>query len=456
MKKPLQKRIIEALHSVGAAPGDGILAAVSGGADSMALLHLLHTLGYAVCAGHVEHGLRAQDSVDDMRFVMDWCRKNGVRCLVRRVDAAALKGKGISTEAAAREARYRALNEMKAEAEVKWIAVAHHEDDQAETLLLHILRGSGHGGLGGMRMRSGDVIRPMLRTAKAEILRYCRAQDIEYRQDATNDDCAFTRNRIRHELIPYLEKRFNPSFTAAASRLCLLAAMDEDYLDAEAQRAFVRCVSLQDGARIDLAQWKELPDALRYRTAHKALCACVGEEAVAYAHVQSLCALSEAGTGAGVDLPGGWLARQGYGAIHIAKTKTRRPYCQDVLVGGETCTPYGVLYTRVLERKTLPEGPYAQYFDADAFPADACLRTRREGDRMRPLGLGGEKKLQDIFVDAKVPRHLRDTWPLVAADAVLWVVGVRRSESAKVKEETSRFLYMAYEPEANEGGTVDA
>lgn len=221
-------------------PKQHYLLAVSGGSDSMALADgcaFLHAEGYAdftVC--HVEHGLRGEESLADMRVVQNFCFVKNLPCFVEHVDVPKhVVQKHLSTEEAARDLRYAALFKIKAMCNCNAVITAHNQDDQAETVLLRLLRGSGTQGLGGIRYRSKLALRPLLSFTHAQLMEYCHKCGITYCHDSTNDDLQYTRNRVRHELIPYLESNFNVDIKSALVRLALLQQEDADYLDKQAE-----------------------------------------------------------------------------------------------------------------------------------------------------------------------------------------------------------------------------
>lgn len=261
------------------------LLAVSGGADSMALAGacaVLQSEGwgrYSVC--HVEHGLRGQEALDDMALVQGFCARRGLPCYARHVDAAGeAAARHLSVEAAARRLRYGALREVLAQAGADAIVTAHNGDDQAETVLLRLLRGAGTAGLGGIRPLTSLAVRPLLGFSHEQLRQYCRLQGIAYCHDSTNDDVRYTRNRVRHQLLPLLERDFNGEVRAALRRTARLLQEDEACLARAAERLYEECFA--DGAagqvRLLAGPLIQAEPALRKRALRQAYFAVAGRE----------------------------------------------------------------------------------------------------------------------------------------------------------------------------------
>ena len=253
------------------APDALYLLAVSGGADSLALAHACAALqgeGYgAYCVCHVEHGLRGAEALRDMQLVQDFCQKFGLPCYVEHVDVKKLAVDGhLSTEDAARRLRYAALRRVAKKVQAQALVTAHHEGDQAETLLLKLLRGAGLDGLSAMRPRQGDILRPLLSVPRAELEAYCEAEHLAYCHDSTNDDTAYTRNSVRKELLPLLARRYNAEIMPTLARTATLLAEDADFI-ADAANACYERLARGDGEKVSfaLAALIAEPAALRRR-----------------------------------------------------------------------------------------------------------------------------------------------------------------------------------------------
>ncbi|MGH7899159.1 MAG: tRNA lysidine(34) synthetase TilS [Candidatus Binatia bacterium] len=422
---------------------DSVLVAVSGGADSVALLAALVELdpgGWRLAAGHVDHRLRGRDSERDRRFVERLGKRLGVPVLT--VDGAVRRGANL--EERAREVRYRALHVMARRGTYRRIATAHTFDDQAETVLDHVIRGSGIGGLGGIEpVRRDGVIRPLLDVSRAEVERFLAGRSLPFRRDRTNASLRFTRNRIRHGLLPLLERDFHPRVRQALGRLAELARDDENLLASIAAR---RLGSLADASGLDAAALARLPPALRRRVVRAWLARERGDvRGVTLDHVDRVCALACKGRdGQRESVPRGAVGRVAGKLRWRIPLPPRSAAFRRLLAVGATLLVGGWQIDCRSVAKAPTPGPWRAVFDADGLDENRLgVRTPKPGDRIRPLGLGGTKKLQDVFVDAKVPRDDRRSWPVFhAREVVLWVPGLSRSEIATVTAATRRSVVI--------------
>ena len=462
-----------------ARPGTRVLVAVSGGADSVALLHLLRALedeGDLVVAGaaHLHHGLRGADADGDEAFCRALAERLNVGFASARADVRSLaREQKQSIEGAARSARYafleRAADELGAEA----IATAHTRDDQAETFLLRLLRGAGTRGLGSIRPRVERVIRPVLDVPRAELRSFLEARGETFREDATNADVSIPRNRVRHELIPYIQSRFSQAVPELLARQAALAREDEEFLQPLAIESTAGIV-LKETARtpdlghgtsdlgsrashlgldLDAAALAATPRAVASRVAHHVLTRLAGARSIGSDHVDRLLALTESGReGAGVSLPGQYARRLGN---TIALRPGRGPgrertnsFAFSLSIPGEVeWTPDG--WAIAAEAVAVsPDGWAAKGprvgVAASALALPLAIRSRRPGDRFHPLGAPGARKLQDFLVDRKVPRAERDALPLVVdgRDRIVWVVGHSVGEDFRVIDPSAGVLLL--------------
>lgn len=429
--------------------GERVLVAASGGPDSVALIHVLRDLSYSIEIAHFDHQTRGGASAADARFVTRLAKRLGAPChLETRPVAREAREAGKSFEQHARDARYAFLLRIARERSIAVIATGHHADDQAETVLLRIIRGSGVHGLAGIppvRVADGiRIVRPLLACTRSEILAYLKARRLRYRVDVTNMDRSFPRNRVRHELLPLLQRAYNPGVRAALLRLAEMQRLQNELLRPLEEEALARCVNT--AGAIDRAPFAALPEALRRR--------CVAQWTrrrgvdCDFARVSAAAAfILEGPTGRRFDLGGG---------VHLHNTRTetfvvtgerKQPVmCALLPIPGETRALGRLFVVRRLD--CAPDGPLSAYctpvrqvFDVDAIGARLCVRTRRPGDRFAPLGMKGEKKLSDFFIDRGVPAPCRDAAPLIADDTrILWVVGYMPSAAGAVRPHTRRFL----------------
>lgn len=410
-------------------PDETVVVGLSGGADSVALLDSLSTWGrllaFRVQAAHLDHGLRP-DSSTDVDFCDALCRRLGVPLECGRADVAARAAReGAGLEAAARHERYAFLRAVQARVGARWLAVAHTRDDQAETLLLHLLRGAGLTGLGAMRPRSGNLLRPLLRVSRADVLAHLAARGLDWREDPTNADPALLRNRVRHELLPYLEARFNPEARGALARAAGLLADDEDALAGAVTAAFARVARPESGGvALAAAELNELAPSLARGVVRRALDATGGRLGVSAVHVERVLALgaSPRRSGRRWTLPGGRAALGRFGDVWIGpRAEPSAAFALAVDVPGQVEVPRaGVLVARADGGPALAQATSAVV----CAPTDRPLhvRTRRPGDRVRAKGR--DMSLKRFLMERRVPADQRAALPLVAAgDQVLWVPG---------------------------------
>jgi tRNA(Ile)-lysidine synthase len=421
---------------------DSVLVGVSGGPDSVALLLALGELGrgaWRIGVAHVNHHLRGRESDRDQQFVEKLARRLGYE--MHNANAT-LRGKA-NLEERARYARYRAFTAIARRQGYRRIATAHTIDDQAETVLHHVIRGTGGTGLAGVRRERADgVIRPLLGVSRAQVIAFLRRRGARHRLDRSNRDLRFTRNRLRARVLPLLERELNPRVKEALSRLAELSREDEDLLERVSRRSERRVL---DGGHLVCAGLASIHPALQRRVVRAWLARTRGTtNGIELDHVDRIRALASTGRdGQRLSLPGGSLARH-RGRLYWNPRRTRPGfYARRIAPGGEVVVAGWRVRAQAVGRPAHPS-PWRAVFDAAKLGA-ARLRVRspKPGDRIRPLGLGGTKKLQDVFVDAKVPRHERATWPILEAGGVIaWVAGLARSEEALVEGASRRLLVV--------------
>ncbi|MGI5884079.1 MAG: tRNA lysidine(34) synthetase TilS [Candidatus Spyradocola sp.] len=416
--------------------GRSALLALSGGVDSVVLLHLLRDLGANVVAAHVEHGIRGENSLRDCAFVEDLCARLGVPLAVAHMDVPAeARASGRGLEETARELRYAFLRQERKTRGLDCILTAHHLNDQAETVLLHLVRGASPRGLAGMREEEGDLLRPLLPFSRAEILRYAQAHDLSFVEDETNADTSLARNYVRHELIPRMEA-LNGRVVQAIGRLADVSRAQSDYIALQAESI------LRERQRGDaLSDVRDLHPGIRGAVLHEYL-ARMGVKDAGQADVERLESLFFRGAGKRVSLCGTLFEKDAQGVRPVRPAAPAPPVA---LCLGENETPFGRFRLRVGEvPQNLNLGKQAQVLDADAAAPGIVVRAWRPGDRIRLLG-GGTKKLSDLFTDQKVPRALRDRVPvLTCAEEIVWVAGVAASAACAIGPHSARALTIQY------------
>jgi tRNA(Ile)-lysidine synthase len=432
--------------------GETVVVAVSGGPDSLALLHVLVSLapelGLTLHVAHFDHRLR-DGSAKDAAFVSRVAARLGLAATSRAAEGNDVP-RGMSPEQVARERRYAFLEEVADATGADRIATGHTLDDQAETVLMRAIAGTGVGGLGGIRPVRERIVRPLIDARRADTEAFCRALRLRPRRDPTNTDTAFYRNAVRAELMPILVERFNVRSVEALARLADLARDDDALLNEIASTALVPEIA-EGGVLFDVASLLALHPALQRRVIRAAA-------RLDAAHTERVLALARSGSsGDAIDLPSPLNARLEYGSLLIGRAPSRPAPVAPVALavpGVTDLVPWSMrMRTWVEERapSVWPDGRRSCVLDANRVGAALEVRRPRRGDRFRPLGMPGGKKLGDFFTDAKVSRTDRDRCALVTnTDDIVWVVGHRPDDRFKVTARTERFLWL--EALAIEGG----
>jgi tRNA(Ile)-lysidine synthase len=454
--------------------GDGVLAAVSGGPDSVALLHLLYRLkgelGLRLEVAHLEHGIRGEEAREDARFVAEMAGRLALRFHLKEVNLSrvkAEKGRG-NLEAMAREERYGFFAELAQEHGLLKVAVAHTQDDQAETLLMRLLRGSGRRGLAGMpavrclirEKTSGPwLIRPLIDATRKEILSYLAVRNLVYRSDRTNFDPGLLRNWVRLVLLPQLEEKAGPRLAEGLARVADILRDEEEILDRTSRERLQRVLS---GERLLCAPLLEEEKAVQRRLIRLWIETHLGDlRGISFLHVEEVLRfITRDRPQAVFSLPKGWSLIKQYGSLRLEKKKTKRktvgytyvlPFQGELViseVGMKIRATRGPVSTRAR-----PQGDLEAIFDLAHLPETLTVRNFRPGDRFQPLGMQGHKKVKDLFIERKVPLSLRRTLPLLLAGGeILWIPCCGRSEVAKVRVETREVLKVSL---VVEGGPQD-
>jgi tRNA(Ile)-lysidine synthase len=446
-------------------PGNRILIAVSGGPDSVALLHLLNELREELSlhleVAHLQHGIRGEEAKEDARFVAGLAEKLGLPFHLKEIDLPAMKtkaGKG-NLEALARVERYRFFAEVVRGRKLDKVATAHTRDDQAETVMMWMLRGAGMKGMGGMAplqvvkvgvgkiVESLTVARPLLDISKAEVLAYLKERRIPFRLDRTNQDPLLLRNWLRLELLPMIERRVGNNFAARLSRQAELIRDEDDLMGQLARQRYDALGGAIGLNRIALLQE---PKALQRRVLRHWIEHKRGHlRGLDFVHVEEILRLIEGRVPqGGVSIPGGWEFVREYDALGLKKSRrgsTRVCYSYQFEIGKVLAIPEAAVEIHS-ERMG---GPIDRWpadltevvFDLDALPSKLTVRNFRPGDRFRPLGMTGHKKVKDLLIDNKVPLSVRATLPLLTtAQEVLWIPGYARSEVARVTERSRALI----------------
>ncbi len=452
-------------------PGAGVLVAVSGGADSTALVYLLRETASRLGVGlaglaHFNHLLRGAASDADEQFCREMAGRLGLRFEEGRADVrAAARRWGTSVEDAGRRLRYGFLEEARVRAGGSHVAVGHTRDDQAETLLLNLLRGAGTTGLGGMPASRGTIVRPLIDCAHLELVEWLKGSGIPFREDETNLDRRYLRNRVRHEILPALSS-VSPSARDAIARAAEITRADAEYLD-ELAAAALAGVSRPSGAGgervLDAGALAGMPKALGRRVARLALTAVAGGRFVGFEQAETVVALARGAVRGPIKLPGQRAQLTAKGSLVLSPTRGRGSgdgggssssgtfFRAPLSIPGEALLGDGRSVScklrsggvAVMAAEVSEGGASTAVVDAD-LATELAVRFRRPGDRFRPLGLAGRKTLQDFFVDRKVPRSERDRTPIVVngEDRVVWVAGHAVSGDFRVSGRTRAVVIL--------------
>lgn len=437
-------------HSLFSA-GDTVIVAVSGGADSVALLDILASLKefrLTLIVAHLNHCLRGSESDGDEAFVRELAARYGLPCEVDRADVQGISRRNkLSLEEAGRVARHAFLHWLAARHRASVIAMAHHADDQAETVLMRLLRGAGGTGLAGIAPKTCDrLVRPLLGVTRGEIESYLRARQMTFRTDSSNADTKFLRNRVRHELLPYLAS-YNPSvrdrLVAAAEALAADEALLEELVDGAIARHGT------EGNGLSMSGVRTEPLGVRLRLYRRALLLAKGNLArIGSRNLQAIDRLVFSARPNGtLTLPDGVRVARRYDAVTFAPApeEALAELPERVLEGPGTYAIPGGGALQVEEAgftgawQGVPAS--VAYFDADAAPFPWLVRTFKAGDRIMPLGLAGHKKVKDLFIDEKVPLAARRRVPLLfSGERLIWVCGLRISAETRLTERTGRVI----------------
>lgn len=415
-----------------------ILCAVSGGVDSMYLLCRLRELGYDVIAAHFNHRLRGEESERDERFVADFCAENGIRCVVGGGDVAAYaRENALGIEEAARKMRYDFLAKTAAELSAGCIATAHTANDNAETMLFNLARGTGLRGLGGIPPVRGNIVRPMLAVTRDEAEAYLAERGIPHVDDSTNAHDDYARNRIRHAAVPVLET-VNAGFVENAARCAARLRADEAFLSALADEHIAR-----HGA--DAAALAALAEPVAARVVMQ-----LAGTALSAKHIAAV--LHVAAHGGAADIPGGRVRREGGLLVFGAEERESLPARE--IKPGETALPEAHLILRCTEKTTAERvcRPFTTFFfSSDKICGKLYVTARRAGDRLRPAGRGCTKTLKQLFLENGVEAARRDAWPVLRDErGVVAVYGLAVDENALARPGEPDAIKIEFIPPSGE------
>lgn len=440
-------------------PGDTLIVGLSGGADSVALLDLLASLpdySLRLTAAHLNHCLRGAESDGDEQFCREFAARLGIPFETRRVDVAAFAAReGLNLEDAGREARIEFLDQLARAAGASAVVLAHHADDQAETVLMRLLRGSGSHGLAGIAWRNRrGYVRPLLNVSRQEIEAYLRERGLEWREDSSNRDTTLLRNRIRHEILPLLES-CNPATREALTATASILNDEDALLEELTERAFAElCESSAAGSSCSVARFLSQPPALARRLVRLMYSRHAhSRRLLTSSHVEAVRAMAASPRpNQRLNLPGAIVAVREYDRLSLTRPDAPPdcPYEIQIDGPGSFLLPDG---SRIhVEEGAPPLAPKTEcsdraWFDQAQAPYPWTVRTFRPGDRLQPLGMVGTKKVKDIFIDKKIPPSRRAATPLFFSDnRLFWLAGICTSHPSRINDRTTRVVTVTILP----------
>lgn len=434
------KRTIERYNML--SPGDRVIVAVSGGPDSVCLLRVLHALArdldLTLHVAHLDHRFRGEESAAEARFVEGLAKDLDLSaaCESRDVPAYCAE-RGLSAQAGAREVRYTFLRQIAKASGSQRIALGHTANDQAETLLMRLVRGAGISGLSAIPPVREDIIRPLIGITRDDVLEYLKALGQDFVTDPSNKKPMYTRNRVRHEILPVLE-RFNPKIINVLATEAVLLRDENEAIETTLPAIMQKVVYAKGKAvLIRREEFNRLLPALRRRVLRKAMELVAGNDTIDHSWLrtgEAIGFMAEAQSGRRMEVPGGLFLEREYDDLVIRAREQEPVFCVPLALPGETVVPAARLAVETVIVDTLPDPGddgenylWQAVFDYDKISLPLYLRNRRSGDRFCPAGMAGKsKKLQDYFVDEKVPQMQRNTAPLLTTEQdVVWIVGMR-------------------------------
>jgi tRNA(Ile)-lysidine synthase len=436
--------------------GETVIVGLSGGPDSVCLLTLLHSLQpkmkLALRALYVDHGLRPEETPDEIEFASDLCGRLDVPFGVKQVDVKPhAKEHGLSTQDAARALRYQALEDASLVAGADAIALGHNLDDQVETFLIHILRGSGPRGLSGIPPTRGTIIRPLIETERKEIEQYLDDEGIPYVIDSSNLKHDYLRNRLRASIMPVL-REINPSITETLERTMEILREEDRFLETQVTKSLMKLISRKTNVSIDLflSPLEHMDTVLLRRVLRRAVEATEGLRGISFKHIEDIMQLIKTGSaGDRLYLPRDVRVVKKYSTLLLTSEPPKALGTYSISPGEEVVLEEaGLVLTASALKEAAPEAEKdLAAVDAEKLKLPLTVRARRDGDCFYPEGFGKRKKLQDFFVDEKVPRDERGLVPIVTSgDDIVWVAGMRADSRFAAGEGSRNVVLLELNP----------
>jgi tRNA(Ile)-lysidine synthase len=436
------------------AGGETVLIGLSGGPDSVCLTALLEKLSrrlrLKLHAVYIDHGLRPGETPAEAAFCKSLCEGMDIPFYVEHVEVKPYaRERGMSLQEAARELRYRALGAVALRVRAHRVALGHNLDDQAETLVMRLLRGTGPGGLAGIPAVRDNIIRPLMEVERSEIEDFLKKENIAPVVDSSNLKDDYLRNRIRSSLMPLLME-INPGIHRTLCRTAEILREEERYFGVAVTKAMMKLITRKTDMAIELflSPLENMDRVILRRVLRRAVEETRGLKGIGFVHIEDIIRLiAEGRPGDRIHLPGGIRAIKKYSTLLITSEPPARLGTYTISVEGEVALKESsmVIKARVADEAphTPPDAKTTAVLDADRARFPLTVRSRKRGDFFHPSGLGGRKKLQDYFVDEKVPRDERDSVPVVTSGGdIVWVAGMRPDERFIRSRDTKRFLVL--------------
>lgn len=442
---------------------DRVLVALSGGPDSVCLLNILYNLkdelNINLGAAHINHMLRGEEADKDEEYVKELCESMEIPCYIKRVDINEYSRENkLSSEMAGRKVRYDFFEKILKKDNYNKIATAHNANDQAETIIFRLIRGSGLEGLGGIKnCRDEKIIRPILCLSRFEVEQYINQKKIHPRIDKSNFEKKYNRNKIRLDILPYIKENFNKDIIQTLNRTAVLLQKDNEFLEKESVKVYKNCCIEEDEYFIIKKDTFKNDDAIVSRVLRNALIKYSKQNYdFEMKHIYEIIELARKGTGRKINLPKDIFVENIYGDIYI-KTKIQKNilYNDKIKLNKFSIKNRKIAFQNFeiqfdiinnYENSELKEKKFIKYFEFDKIENEITLRLRENGDKIIPLGMSGTKKVKDIFIDMKIPKDLRDSIPILCFDdKIAWIVGIRTSEEYKLSKNSKNILKVIVE-----------
>ena len=447
--------------------GDKILVALSGGPDSISLLNILYELkeelNIDIAAAHLNHLLRGEDAFKDEEYVINICNNMGIRCFVKRVDIESYaREHKLSSEMAGRNVRYHFFDKTAEEEGFNKIATAHNANDQAETILFRLMRGTGLEGLGGIKVsRDNKIIRPILCLSREEVEKYIELKNLDPRIDKTNFEKIYNRNKIRLDMLPYMKDNFNKDIIQTLNRMSLLLQKDNEFLEKLSLSFYNKyCVQHADYLIIKKELFKEEEPIVNRVLRHAVTIYSKSNYDFEMKHIYKISYLAKKDSGKLVDLPNGIYAENIYKDIYIKNRKekydinnrkekiilSKYNINKSIIKFCKFNIQFFLISNYESNSISLNQDNLIQYFDFDKINDNISIRNRQNGDKIIPTGMSGSRKLKDIFIDMKIPKEDRDNIPILCFDeTIAWIIGIRTSEKYKLTNKSKNILKVVIE-----------